>query len=279
MKFFRLCILITAVSLQFINAQSKSQFQIDFNEIKGELTSKDSYKKDFGRYDGYEIELYEGEAINFAAYTKDFQPSLALVNSKGEIFQQSTKNDKGYANIVAIVPKSGNWVIYVIGDEKAQGSYTLQSAIAEPNSLSLNENADFCTSLDFLLAHSNAYFFLLENTLSGKQLTRLNGSVNSFIDEESGSYNAVFYSGNDKDKAEILFKNIFSKTKECIDNTWQEKSSDWQKVEDYKENKINLTEQTSVRPRIINICIQDFENSRQRQTNRFVVYVEIKREH
>ena len=198
MKYFKLFIAIFFICVGINYSQvNKQQFQVDFNEIQGELTSKDLYKKDFGRYHGYEIELYEGEAINFVVYTKNFQPSIAFVNPNGEIYQQSSRNDKGYANIVTIVPKSGNWVLYVIGDQSSRGSYTLQSAIAEPNSLSLDKDADFCITLNFLLAHSNAYFFLLENSLSGKQLVKMNGAVDSFLDEESGSYNAVFYDGND----------------------------------------------------------------------------------
>jgi len=258
--------------------ENKPQFQVDFNEINGELTSKDLYKKDFGRYDGYEIELYEGEAINFVVYTKNFQPGLALVNSNGEVFQQSSRNDKGYANIFTIVPKSGNWVLYVIGDQSSRGSYTLQSAIAEPNSLSLNKDADFCTTLNFLLAHSNAYFFLLENNLSGKQLVKLNGAVDSYLDEESGSYDAVFNDGNEKDKAENEVKNIWTKIKSCVNINWKEKDSDWQKVGDYKEKKMIFTEQVEDKARIISATIQDNENTKQKNKNRFSVFVEIKRE-
>jgi len=257
---------------------NKQQFQVDFNEIQGELTSKDLYKKDFGRYHGYEIELYEGEAINFVVYTKNFQPSIAFVNPNGEIYQQSSRNDKGYANIVTIVPKSGNWVLYVIGDQSSRGGYTLQSAIAEPNSLSLDKDADFCITLNFLLAHSNAYFFLLENSLSGKQLVKMNGAVDSFLDEENGSYNAIFYDGNEKDKAEIEFKNVWTKIKSCVDTKWQENISDWQKVGDYKEKKMIFTEQVENKARIIIITIQDNENTKQKNKNRFNVFIEIKRE-
>ncbi len=265
----------------FLNslAQEKQQkFQVDFNEIKGELTSKDLYKKDFGRYDGFEIELFPGEAVNFVVYSKNFQPSIALVNSKGEIFKQSSKNDKGYANIISEIPTGGNWVLYVIGDEKATGSYTLQTAIAEPNSLSLESSADFCTTLDFLLSHAKAYFFLLENpSISRQELVKLNGAIDAYIDEESGSYKATFENDNEKTKVDAMFNNISDKIKSCLGSNWQITSTDWQKSEDFKEKTKTFTEKNNNKPRYVKVAVYDYADSKHKTDYRFSVDVEINR--
>lgn len=260
-------------------AQEKpKKVQVDFNEIKGELTAKDLYKKDFGRYDGYEIELYEGEAVNFVVYTQKFQPSLALVNSKGEIFKQSDRNDKGYGNIVTTIPISGKYVLYVVGSENSFGSYVLQTAIAEPNALTLDSTSDFCNTLDFLLAHSIAYFFLLESpNLAAQQLVKLNDAQDAFIDEEDGSYNATFYSGNELQKAEALFKLLTNKIKLCVGKEWQMKSSNWLTVEDYKEKSFTFTENVKDKPRYIVVELFDYAGSKQKYKSNYSIEVKINR--
>jgi len=274
-KFF-LVVVIMLLAFDTKQAQKQNQkFQVDYNEIKGELTQKDSYKKDFGRYDGFKIELFEGEAVNFVAYSTSFQPSIALVNPKGEIFKQSDPNDKGYANIVSIIPSSGNWVLYVIGDEKAAGSYIIQNAIAEPNSISLNNPANMCITLEFLLAHANAYFFLLESPLLSKQsLIKLNDAVDSFI-EEDGSYHSIFYDGNDYQKAETVFNNITEQIKSCVGNDWQLESTKWEKIEKVKTKSVGFNEKINDKKRFITISFYDFSGSGQQFGNKYNIDVEI----
>ena len=279
MKSVKIVSLTIIIFFMNASAQEKQQkFQVDFNEIKGELNSKDLYKKDFGRYDGYEIELFQGEAVNFVVYSTNFQPSIALVNSKGEIYKQSTKNDKGFANIASEIPADGHYVLYVIGDETSKGSYTLQTAIAEPNALSLDKNADFCTTLDFLLSHAKAYFSLLENpSLSKLELVKLNQSKDVYIDEESGSYKATFENNSDLSKAESELNNITDKIKSCLGNEWQITTSNWRKLADYKVKSNSLTEKKNSKPRYININLYDYAGSKQIFDTRFTVEVEINR--
>lgn len=275
MRFFRLIAVMIIFFAAIDFAQSK--FQVDYNEIKGELTSKDLFKKDFGRYDGYQIELFEGENVNLVVYTKNFQPSLALVDAKGNIFKQSEMNDKGYANIVAAIPSSGNWVLYVIGNEKANGEYTLQTAIAEPGATVFPNDADFCTKLDFLLEHSNAFFMLLENAVEKKEVKRrLKDALDEFFDEDDGSYNAVYYSGDENSKAEIVFKNMSDKVSACLGG-WQSKSVNWKTTDDYKEKSITFTEKVNDKPRYVKILIYDMQGSKQKYQNRFEVYVQVYR--
>ncbi|NJD23651.1 MAG: hypothetical protein FIA82_13455 [Melioribacter sp.] len=273
-------VFIAVIFISHINyAQEKpKKVQVDFNEIKGELTAKDLYKKDFGRYDGYEIELFEGEAVNFVVYTQKFQPSLALVNSKGEIFKQSDRNDKGYGNIVTTIPVSGKYVLYVVGSDNSFGSYVLQTAIAEPNALTLDSTSDFCNTLDFLLAHSIAYFFLLENpNLATQQLVKLNDAQDAFIDEDDGSYNASFYTGNELQKAEALFKSLTNKIKLCTDKEWKMKSTGWLAIEDSREKTFTFTENVKDRPRYIVIGLFDYAGSKQKYKNNYSLEVKINR--
>jgi hypothetical protein len=154
----------------------------------------------------------------------------------------------------------------------------LQTAIAEPNALSLDSTSDFCTTLDFLLAHSIAYFFLLENpNLATQQLVKLNDAIDAFIDEEDGSYKADYYNGDELLKADPVFKNIVDKIKLCLSNDWKIKTSDWKKAEGYKEKLVTFTENVKERPRYIIIGLYDYTGSNQKYKNNYSVEVGINR--
>ena len=82
-KFFFLILLLCQTGILF------GQYEVEFNEIKGTLSKSDEYKKDFGRYDGYQVPLYKGEAVNFVAYSEKFMPRLFFVTPAGKVFKQS----------------------------------------------------------------------------------------------------------------------------------------------------------------------------------------------
>lgn len=258
--------------------QNTAKFQVDYNEINGQLTSKDQFKKDFGRYKGFEIELYQGELVNFVVFSKSFQPGIALVNPSGEIFKQNSGTGNGYANVITPIPTSGNWIVYVVGKESSSGKYQMQISIAEPNALALDSTADFCTSLEFLLAHSNAYFYLLENAIEKKSSRLwLKDAADEFFDEDDGSYNAHYYSGDDELKAENVFKEMSNRISSCLGSGWVEKSESWTKTQDYKEKSATFTEKVKDKPRYVKVAIYDMQGSQQRYQNRFEVYVQVNR--
>jgi hypothetical protein len=258
-------------------AQDKQQkFQIDFNELKGSLTSKDLIKKDFGRYHGFAIELFEGESFYFVVYSKKFQPQLALINSKGEVFKQSTDNSTGFAYLQGSVPSSGDCVLYVLGNEKALGEFTLHTAIAEPNAIVLDKNADFCTSLDFLLSHANAYFLLLGNQANkNHDIVNLDNAIDAYLDEDNNSYDATLYASTSSEQAEMYFKSELGKISACLGNNWKSKTNNWEKIEDYKIKSLELIEEKTDRPRYVIIAINDLAGSKRQTSKRFVVKVEI----
>jgi hypothetical protein len=253
-----------------------SNFQIDYNEINGILTTKDPVKKDFGKYKGFEIDLYEGEKVNFLVYSTDFHPSLALVNPNGEVINHSSGEAKDYANLNTSISVSGNWILYVIGDLNANGKFLLRNSIAEQNSLTLPESSDFCTTLDFILAHSTAYFVLLENSISANQKTvKLNGAMDQFFDENDGSYNVLYYNGNEASEAEEVLDKLKSQILNCIGSSWDVTSSNWKKLDDFKEKYVTFTEKGMDKPRYVTIAAYDFKGSSKRLTNRFNVEIQI----
>ncbi len=269
------------ISLLFIFCLSISlfaQFEVEFNKIEGSLEKSDKYQKNFGRYDGYEIQFYEGEEVNFLIHSDEFSPRLVFVNPEGKVFKESLIEKMNIATIITKIPVSGEWILYVVGDSTSSGSYTLQLAVAAANSVSLPRNSDFCTTLNFLLAHSKAYFLLLETPVNLKQsFIKLNGSVDAFIDEIDGSYIAKFYEGNDLREAEKIFQGLIKSIKNCLGKNWLMQSKDWQKNDDYKIKGNLITEIKSDIARYIQISLIDFKNSRQKFMGDYVVQVEINR--
>ncbi|MEJ5350141.1 MAG: hypothetical protein WHS65_00970 [Melioribacteraceae bacterium] len=262
----------------FLNLSLFAQFDVEFNKIEGKLEKSDKYQKNFGRYDGFEIQLYEGEAVNFLVYSDKFLPRLVFVNPEGKIFKEAMTEKMNIASIISKIPASGDWILYVVGDSASTGNYTLQLAVASSNSVSLSQNSDFCTTLNFLLAHSKAYFLLLETPVNSKQsFIKLNGSVDAFIDENDGSYIAKFYEGNDLKEAEKIFQEITTSIKNCLNKNWKTQSKNWQKNDDYKIKGNLIYETQNDVERYIQISLIDFRNSRQKFMGDYVVQVEINR--
>lgn len=255
-----------------------SQFQVEFNKIEGELSKADKYQINFGRYDGYEIPLYEGETVNFLVYSEKFSPHLIFVNPSGKIFKEAFPEKSNIASIITTVPESGNWIIYIVSDSSASGAYTFQFAVAAANSVKLNPNSDFCTTLSFIAAHAKAYFLLFELPIDSKQsFVKLNGALDAFIDESDGSYVAKFYEGNSVEDAEKIFNEVTNKISHCLGKTWNLKTKNWQSVEDYKIKGNLVSETTDDKGRYIQISLINFKNSKQKFIGDYVVQVEINR--
>ncbi|MEG8947434.1 hypothetical protein [Rosettibacter firmus] len=254
------------------------QFEVEYSKIEGSLNAKDNYRQNFGRYDGYELELYQGEAINVIVYSDVFSPKIFFVNPKGSVFKEGFSGKTNVATITTSIPESGEWILYVVGDSAATGKYSLQLSIASANSVSLPPDADFCTKLKFILAHANAYFFLLEAPVNSKsEFIKLDGSSDTFIDENDGSYVSKFYEGNSIKDAEKIFKDIIAKVRNCLDGNWKLQSKDWQSVDDYKIKGIMLSESENNIERYIQISLIDLKKSKQKFMGDYIVQMEINR--
>lgn len=274
MKLYKLW--VAAVIIFFTTVYA--QYEVEFNTVEGKLGKSDKYQKNFGRYDGYEIELYEGEGINFIVHSKEFLPRLVLANQAGVIFKEAVPNKSNIASVSTIIPESGEWIVYVVGDSLSEGDYTLQMAIASKNSVTLNSNSDFCNTLNFLLAHSKAYFLLLDAPLKKEQtFVKLTGSKDAFIDEKDGSYVAKFYEGNSIEEAQKVFKDVTNNIKTCLNKNWELRSKEWQQFEDFRIKGNLIMEKESDITRYIQISLIDLRKSKQRFIYDYVVQVEINR--
>lgn len=252
----RVCILFfILISIMTLNAQ---EFFVDHQRIEGELTSKDLYRPDFGRYDGYQMPLTKGERVHFILFSNSFSPSLVIVTPDEKKYQQTTARGDDFVTLGFKVPVSGEWVLYVVADSLARGEYYLQTAFADSASLFLNESAEFCTGMNYLLAHANAYFIFPQTVPSTRNVYRINGAIDSFINGDDPSYNASFYEGDGADEAESKFNSIAKKIDECIPKGWKKTQRTDNIGDGVIENSILWTEQVKSNYRIIRLSLTDF---------------------
>lgn len=265
------------ILLFFISLPINAQFEVEFNEVKGELTKSDKYKEGFGRYDGYNIPLYAGEGVNFVVYSEKFEPKIVFVSPDGNVYKQSDGNGN-IASLITTVPEEGEWVLFIVGDQNSLGKYTFQYAFASSNSLTLPAESDFCSTLNFIIAHAKAYFLLFENPVDSKQsFVKLNNAKDAFIDDSDASYNAVYLETDNLKEAEQLYKKLSDDITKCIGNSWSSADSNWQKVDDYKIMNTKYLEKIKEKERFIKVILLDLRGSKQKFLNDYIVQVIINR--
>lgn len=232
------------------NAQ---EFYVEYQKIEGELTTKDLYKENFGRYDGFQLPLNKGERVHFIVFSEDFSPSLVLVTPNDTKYQQASARGDDFITMGLKVPKSGEWLLYVLGDSTSEGKYFLQYAFADSASLFLSDEADFCTGLNFILAHSNAYFIFPQTIPSNRPLHKLEGSIDAFINSDDAAYVALFYEGDDLNDAKGKFGSVISSMQSCLTNGWKKEEAKSSET----MNSVTWSEDAKNNPRVITIMLND----------------------
>lgn len=260
---FALFIFVLILFPVLIPAQEQN-FNVEYSRIEGKLSKNDLVKQDFGRYDGYQLPMNKGEYAYFIVYSGSFSPSLILLTPDDKIYQQVSANGEDFTSFGINVPFGGEWILYVLGDSLSTGDYFLQLSFSDSASLSVNPDADFCTGLDYLVAHANAYFIFPQSLPTNEPLYQLEGSNNSFINGEDASYNSVYYQGNKLNEAEETYNSLVDKVNQCIDlQGWTKNSSDWETVEELSEMKVLFSEKdnSNGNNRIIEITLTDLSKA------------------
>lgn len=255
------------------------QFNVEYQKIEGDLTSRDLLKDNFGRYDGYSMPMIENEAAYFIVYAEDFSPSLVLINPKNELYQQVSAKGEDYISMGILVPESGDWILYVVGDSTARGSYLLQYAFADSTSLFLNSDAEFCTGINYLLAHSNAYFLFPQTFPTEKPIFKFKNSVDAFINGDDASYNSVCYEGDKKVDAEKKYNDMIENVTSCIPKNWKQKKGSETIDGTGTEKYVTWSEPVNNNPRSIKVALVEYseENSSTEYLNKYSVDLTIMR--
>ncbi|KAF0152134.1 MAG: hypothetical protein FD143_1351 [Ignavibacteria bacterium] len=232
-------IVLAVVALFFSSsiALAQNPYHVEFNEVNGILKSTDKYKKDFGRYQGFEFPLYEGEKANFALFSSGFDARMILVDPNGKVYRRSGEAREGVVSILTEIPISGDWILYVVGDKDDYGGFALRYALASVNSYNISQNMDLCSSLNFLIAHTPAYFMMLpidQINSSGMELIGANGFAE--FGEEDGSLVITKYSGASEKSAKMQYEYLIDRIGNCV--------GDWE-ISEFRTENNTVAEQIS----------------------------------
>lgn len=281
MKNISLTIFAILVSILLIHSDIKAQsgFQIEFYKSNGTLKGTDLYRKEFGRYKGFEIPANKGEAGSFVVYSPKFKPALFLADEKGNLIKQTPGRDEHTAILATTFPASGNYILFLVADSSSRGEYDFQYAFASENSLSLPPNAEFKTAIHYLTEHAKAYFLFFDNPVEGKNsFYKIEGAADVFT-ETDGSYHAVYYKGDDLTSAQNIYSSITSKLPMCFDSNWLKEVSDWKENKSIKEKYIIYKEKGSEEARSVKLSLFNFTNAKDKFRYTYGVTLIISKEH
>jgi hypothetical protein len=276
-KYFCLSLLFLLTINLKLNAQS--EFRVEFYKSKGEISKSDLYKKDFGRYKGFEIPANKGEAGSFVVYSPEFKPSLVLTDEKGNVIKQVPGRDEHTAILSAMFPNSGNYVLFLVADSTSKGNYEFQYGFASENSITLAPGTDFVKGMAYLLEHAKAYFLFFENAVEGKNsFFKIENAADVNIGSD-GSYNAVFYKGNELNAAQVIFSELSVKINSCFDSNWKKELTEWKQNKNIREKYVMFTEKPGGDGRTVKLSLFDFSKARESYPFNYGVSLIISKEH
>ncbi|GJQ64489.1 MAG: hypothetical protein SCALA702_35420 [Melioribacteraceae bacterium] len=253
MRNILLAISIWIVTFVSVTAQQPANY-IEYDMVQGKLEESDSYKKEFGRYDGFQVYLNKGEFVYFSVFSEEFNPSIILVTPGKENLMENQSQGTGFASIKTSIPETGEYYVYIIGTANSRGNYFYQYAFADSAALKEPEK-EFCDELQYVIKHSDAYFlFLQENDT----LYKISDTEDAFIDGNDGSYNTVILSNSDKAEAEKKYIESRLKLQSCLGEGWNEYKSDWQPIEDFKQKKVEYSKKTEAGRIAVILKLNDF---------------------
>lgn len=227
---------------------------VEYDMVQGKLEESDQYKKEFGRYDGFQVYLNKGEFVYFSVFSEEFNPSIILVSPNKENFKENQSQGTGFASIRTTVPETGEYFVYVIGTANSKGNYFYQYAFADSAALVVPEK-EFCAEIKYVIKHSDAYFLFLQEDDS---LFTISNTEEAFIDGNDGSYNAVILTSADKSEIEKKYIEERLRLKSCLGENWAEYKNEWQPVEDYKQKKVEYSRKTDSGRYAVILKLNDF---------------------
>jgi len=250
-------------SLSFAQSEDVKVSHLSFSE---QLTDDDEIEPGFGRFDAFEVYFHRFDRVIVHVNSPDFSPTIVLISPKENHLVKIPENREKAISFATEIPEDGKWLLVVRGDSTAVGKYELSAWWADVNALSLNEDADLCDEINFLIAHANADFYFIrraadaDNTQSVWQPTiSVSGAILSFISSDDG-FVARFYQGNDKQLARKIYSDLVGKLKFCNGGTWEETFHDWRVVDilnSRKEMRYQLREKERDDYRYVSVTIDD----------------------
>jgi len=215
-------VIIYAIMFSGILLAQNGRFETHTTTLNGELTAEDIFETDFGRFDAYELQMEDGDFI-IMKLKADFFPLLTIVSPSNDYKIAFPTESQPEVVFQQNIEESGLYQIYIAGDSTDFGKHYLKLYYVSENTRKLPPNSDYCTLVDFFLAHSKTDFFYFRNE-NGKIKTFNNDlkiDLQKLFDKGEVSTKdnvskVILYSANNEMGYDVISKAL----KMCLKNNW-----------------------------------------------------------
>lgn len=224
---FKRVIIFIMIFSGMLMAQN-GKFETHTTTLKGELTAEDIFETDFGRFDAYELQLDDGDFI-IMKLKADFFPLLTIVSPSNDYKIAFPTESQPEVVFQQNIEESGLYQIYIAGDSTDTGKHSLKLCYVSENTRRLPPNSDYCTLVDFFLAHSKTDFFYFRNE---------NGKIKEFNNDLKIDLQKLFDRGEVATKDNVSKVTLFSENNEmgyeviskalkmCLQKSWNVREKD-----------------------------------------------------
>jgi len=221
--------------MSFNTFSQQIKFSTHSSTLKGELTEEDIFEKDFGRFDAYELQMEDGDFI-IMKLKADFFPLMTVVSPSSEYKIAFPIDSTPEVVFQQEIDESGLWQIYIAGDSTDFGEHSLKLCYVSQNTRSLPNDANYCTLINFFIAHSvtNFFYFREENCElnDGTKELKMN-SLGLFESGEIITKDDVSKLTLTINSSDSSFQKISEELKLCLKKDWNIRKSE-EKIE-FKE--------------------------------------------
>ncbi len=203
-------------------------FRTEAFVFEGELSYEDPFQKEFGRYDAYQLQFNKGDFVRFNVHA-EFAPLLVFVNPNNEYALTYPSEESQMVVYEREIEQTGTWLLYVVGDSLDVGKHFVNVNYVSAGAKKFSRNRDFCSSVQFLLAHANSgFFFLKEEKEDGAEdyfdsKFKFEGALNTeIVSKWNETFRTTLFDGDRQKSVVEKYEGLYKTLTECLGGYWYE---------------------------------------------------------
>ena len=221
----------------------------------GDLKAAISSDKQDRYIDGYPITVKAGDRLRLSISSMEFTIAAILQSPSGKqaIMIGDVSQFQSSAKLDTVLQEEGTYTFYITSSEPGKtGRYSASKKLASPAATTLSPNADFCTRLNYIEKHADAYFeFATGNVIrvdKGMFTATIYATNAELVKGRTATiemgfrtlYSSVLFEGSKKD-VEKKFNEYEKLIRSCLVNDWEFKISDDPNDKDGKVHTLTAT--------------------------------------
>jgi WG containing repeat len=206
--------------------------------------------------DGYPITVKAGDRLKLNINSMEFTIAAILQSPSGKqaIMIGDANQYQSSAKLDTVLQEDGAYTLYITSSEPGKtGRYSAGKKLASPAAMTLNPNADFCTRLNYVEKHADAYFeFATGDVLKVEKGIFTATFYNTTAELVKGKtatiekgfrtlYSSTLFAATNKKEVEKKFNEYEKLIRSCLVTDWEFKISDDPADEDGKIHTLTAT--------------------------------------